>query len=53
MFFMILGVIGVLSSFSLFCISDKTKKLLDGNSQQKKFTAIQLGNYHSDGINFG
>ena len=50
MFFVILGVLGVLGSFSLFCLNVRTKKILDGNSRQKKLTAIQMANYLSDGV---
>lgn len=49
LFFMIMGIVGVLTSFGLFCLNDKTKKLLDGTSQEKKLTAIQLSKYYSDG----
>jgi len=44
-----MGIIGVLTSFLLFCISDRDKKLLDGTSLEKKLTAIHIQNYYSDG----
>jgi hypothetical protein len=49
LFYSILGVVGVLTSFLLFCISDRDKKLLDGTSLEKKLTAVQIQMYYSDG----
>lgn len=45
---MCLGIAGLAISFSLFCIKEYSKKLLDGTSDEKKVYAIRLNPSASD-----
>jgi len=42
MFFMIIGIIGVVTSLLMFGINSNDKSILDGKSDEKKTYAVQI-----------